>query len=464
LAAVVKDKSEDLAIFHESLSRIICQEDCAEAVRKIADIHNTQVRDSAIRMALPVLLFRKETIDTFPGIISAGSLREIVTCLVEGKMDGILAESVSFENGVEIHNFTINKKLAFEEAWLTKQLAVLILFDKRLRNIYCIMEDVQKGTETWLTEILIADRKIEKYTGEYLSEDNVSGLSKLLESLQRNVGIYNRLCGCIRAFYYSVLVKIYLLLNRVEDAEKNIPDELKSYRPLSDYVLAIKNEKNEIDIEDLYEYSVRNETYWLINNYFVVRQSATELISFCKEHEELFEKDIPLFFMYIGALNASGLQEERKTQLDKQSDKLRFIYEYWNEMLDLDPSEQVQKDFVAACRDGKMSGMVSSSEYLMIERLLYLREYDIANIYLKKHEKTGESNYRIKKYKAIILQGKKNDVEALKWFKASFAENSKDVYVIDSLITLSLMNKRTVDKAVIDAAIESNTSRLHMLV
>lgn len=464
LATVVKDKSEDLAIFHESLSKILCSEDCTDAVRKIAYIRNTQVRDSAIRMALPVLLFRKETINDLTDIVSAGSLKEIVACLAEGKTDGIFTESVSFENGLEIHNFTINKKLAFEEAWLTKQIAVLFLFESNLRNIYNAMEEIEKENKTWLTEILIADSKIEKYIGGYSSQNNVSGLPELLELLQQNAGIYDRLCHCIRAFYYSVLVKIYLLLNRVEDAEKIIPGELKLYRPLSDYVWAIKIEKNEINIADLYEYSVNNETYWLINNYFVSRKNPAELISFCKEHEELLEKDTLLFFMYLRALNASGLQEERKAQLIKQSDKLRHIYEYWNEMLDIYPSEQVQKDFISACRDGKMSGMFINSEYFIIERLLQLKEYDIADIYLKKHEKTGESNYRTKKYRAIILQEKKNDVEAIKWFKASFAENTKDVYVIDSLITLSLINKRTVDKSVIDAAIKADTSRLHMLV
>ena len=71
--------------------------------------------------------------------------------------------------------------------------------------------------------------------------------------------------------------------------------------------------------------------------------------------------------------------------------------------------------------------------------------------------------FRIKKYKAIILQGKKNDVEALKWYRAAFEDNSTDELVIDSLITLSLMNKRKVSKEVLNAAIKTDTSRLHML-
>ena len=80
-------------------------------------------------------------------------------------------------------------------------------------------------------------------------------------------------------------------------------------------------------------------------------------------------------------------------------------------------------------------------------------EYDLAELYVKKHEKIGEKGFRIKKYKAIILQGKKNDVEALKWYRAAFEDNSTDELVIDSLITLSLMNKRKVSKEVLNAAI-----------
>ena len=45
--------------------------------------------------------------------------------------------------------------------------------------------------------------------------------------------------------------------------------------------------------------------------------------------------------------------------------------------------------------------------------------------------KAGEKSFRIKKYKAIILQGKKNDVEALKWYRLAFEYNGTDEFVID---------------------------------
>lgn len=464
LAQVVKDKSDDLRIYYECLSQIICSENCTESINKIAEISNTQVRDNAIRIALPILLFRKESLEPFLEFVSSGSLKEIITSLVNGESEAVFTESVTFEGGLEIHNFTINKKLSLEEEWLIKQIAVFLLYDRRIRNIYSAMEEVEKGNRTWISEILVADRKIEKYVGEYASDDNIAGLKELHDSLKSKIAIYNHLCGSMRAFYYSVLVKIYLQMNRLEDAETIIPEEIKGYRPLSDYVLAIKNEKKEADIEEIYNYSVKNDTYWLINNYFVARRNEAELISFCREHEEVFENDRSLFFMYIGALKVTGQKEELAAILKQYAERLQYTYEYWNELLDIDYSEKAHRDFIDACREGKMTGMFVTSEHLIIERLLNYREYDIAEIYLKKHERIGEKDYRTNKYRAIIQQGKKNEVEAIKWYKAAFAENPKDVYVIDSLITLSLINKRTVDKTVIDAAKKADTSRLHMLV
>ena len=464
LAQVVKDKSDDLRIYYECLSQIICAENCTESINRIAEIRNIQVRDNAIRIAIPILLFRNESFEAFLEFVSAGSLKEIVTCLVNKEIEAVLIESITFEGGLEIHNFTINKKLSLEEEWLMKQIAVFLLYDKKIRNIYSAMEEVEKGNRTWLSEILVADRKMEKCFSGYASDDSIAGMQELQDSLKSQNALYDHLCGRMRAFYYSVLVKIYLLMNRLEDAEKIIPEEIKGYRPLSDYVLAIKSEKKEVGIEEIYNYSVKNDTYWLINNYFFARRNEAELISFCKDHEEVFENDRHLFFMYIRALKVTGQKEELVAILNQYAERLKYTYEYWNELLEIEHSEQVHRDFLDACREGKMTGMFVSSEHLIIERLLSCGEYEIAEIYLKKYEKTGEKDYRTNKYKAIIQQRKKNEVEAIKWYKAAFAENQKDVYVIDSLITLSLINKRTVDKRVIDAAKKADTSRLHMLV
>lgn len=227
----------------------------------------------------------------------------------------------------------------------------------------------------------------------------------------------------IKTLYKSARCKA---MGKIDEAEKYVPKELMQERPLSDYVYAIRIEKREVGLNEVYGYSVRNETYWLLNNYFVSSKNEKKIIDFCRGHEEIFEKDWQLFFMYQGALKVLGLNDEREFQLKKHTDELSNVYEYWNELLNLSDLEENQNAFVEACRDGKMTSLFNHSDYLIIERLLNFHEYDIAELYVTKHEKAGEKSFRIKKYKAIILQGKKNDVEALKWYRLAFEDNGTD--------------------------------------
>ena len=88
-------------------------------------------------------------------------------------------------------------------------------------------------------------------------------------------------------------------------------------KPLSDYAYAIRIEKREVGLKEVYDYSVRNETYWLLNNYFVANKNEKELIDFCSGHEEIFEKDWLLFFMYLDALKALEHNDEYAFQLKK---------------------------------------------------------------------------------------------------------------------------------------------------
>ena len=463
LAIAVKDKSDDLSLFYDCLSQILCSESCDNAVKKIADISNVRIRDNAVRIALPILLFRDESIDGLIEAATTRSLRDIVDSLISGNNERIFSEEITFASGLEIHNFTLNKKFVYEEENLVRLIVILSLYKKKIRNIQFAMEEVGKGKCTWFTDILIADKKVEGLISNN-TDDNSQELNTVINQILQHKEIYDKLCKKIRSLYYSVLVKAYLVMDKIDEAEKHIPRDLMQERPLSDYVYAIRIEKKEVELNELYDYLVRNETYWLLNNYFVARKNEKEIIEFCSEHEEIFKKDWPLFFMYLGALKVLGLNDERKIQLKKHTDELYNIYEYWNEMLNLSDLEENQKAFVEACRDGKMTCLFNQSTYLIIERLINFHEYDLAELYVTKHEKAGEKGFRIKKYKAIILQGKENDVEALKWYREAFEDNSTDKFVIDSLITLSLVNKRKVNKEVLDAAIKADTSRLHMLV
>lgn len=462
LATAVRDKSEDLSLFYECLSQILRSEICTNAVKKISGISDTRIRDNAIRIAIPILLFRNESIGELSEVATTGSLRDIVDSLIRGNDEILFSEKITFDRGLETHNFVLNKKLLYEEECLYKQIIILFLSKRQIRNIHMAMEEVGKEKQNWFTNILMIDKKVDNLIIDSNGDNSQKLMAVTKQILQYEIS-YDGLCKKLRGFYYAVLVKAYLIMNKIDEAEQHIPEDLMKERPVSDYVYVIRIKKKEVELTEVYDYSVRNEVYWLLNHYFVSRKNEKELIDFCREHEEIFEKDWSLFFMYQGALKVLNLNDERKFQLKKHTDELSKVYEYWNELLNLSDSKKNQEAFVEACRDGKMTSLFNNSEYLIIERLLNFHEYDLAELYVEKHEKIGENDFYTKKYKAIILQGKKNDLEALKWYKGAFEDNKEDKFVIDSLITLSLVNKRKISKEVVDAAIKADTSRLHML-
>lgn len=381
-----------MSLFYDCLSQILRSERCADAVKRIVDISDVRIRDNAVRTVLPILLFRDEVIDGLVEATTAGSLRDIVDSLISGNNERIFLEEITFDGGLEIHNFTLNKKLVYEEENLIKLIVILSLYERRIRNIHFAMEEVGKGKCAWFTDILIADKRVEGLISNN-ADDNSQELTTVINQILQHKEIYDGLCKKFRSFYYSVLVKAYLVMGKIDEAEKYVPKELMQERPLSDYIYAIRIEKREVGLNEVYGYSVRNETYWLLNNYFVSSKNEKKIIDFCRGHEEIFEKDWQLFFMYQGALKVLGLNDEREFQLKKHTDELSNVYEYWNELLNLSDLEENQNAFVEACRDGKMTSLFNHSDYLIIERLLNFHEYDIAELYVTKHEKAGEKSF-----------------------------------------------------------------------
>ena len=136
LAIAVKDKSDDLSLFYDCLSQILRSESCVDAAKRIADISDARIRDNAVRTALPILLFRDEAIDGLIEATTAGSLWDIVDSLISGNNERIFSEEITFDGGLEIHNFTLNKKLVYEEENLIKLIVILCLYKRQIRNIY----------------------------------------------------------------------------------------------------------------------------------------------------------------------------------------------------------------------------------------------------------------------------------------------------------------------------------------
>ena len=211
LATAVKDKSDDILLFYDCLSQILRSEVCQDAVNRIADISDVRIRDCAIRTALPILLFRNELIDSLIKSSTVESLRDIIDGLISNNNEVIFSEEITFDGGLEIHYFTLNKRLVYEEENLIKQLTIISLYEKRIKNIHLAMEEVGKENQNWFTHILIADKKVDDLIIDNLN-DNSKESASLIDQVLQFKSLYDGLCKKLRSFYYSVLVRRFCSL------------------------------------------------------------------------------------------------------------------------------------------------------------------------------------------------------------------------------------------------------------
>ena len=87
-------------------------------------------------------------------------------------------------------------------------------------------------------------------------------------------------------------------MDEIDEAEKCVPKDLMQERPLSDYAYAIRIEKREVGLKEVYDYSVRNETYWLLNNYFGANKNEKELIDFAVNTRKSLRKIGCCFYVF----------------------------------------------------------------------------------------------------------------------------------------------------------------------
>lgn len=463
LALAIKDKSSDLKKLYDCIRNTFIIDADYKILDTLEKIENITIRDNAIRAMMPIVFYKNKTVEKLSRLVTGGSLKTIVNSIESGDFSCIFTDSISNSSGLEIHNFELNKKLVCEEEWLVKQIAVVYIYQQKIFNTSTVMKDLAKGVETWFTQILISDKYIDSLLVSKNCCKTLNEVSLLSEKLKKDEPLYMGLVQIIRVLYIGIQAKAMLASGKYLDVENLIPDNLKDVQPLSDYVYMVRIEKDEIEIDELYDYCNTNQTYWLLNNYFIKQRDESKLINYCLLHEQLLLKDGPLFFMFLGALRSVGDKEKCIQYLDKYSTVYEKFYEYWNEKLHENGSENEKKQFVEICQDGKMQFVFRASIYLLIERLLNYQMYSEAEIYIRKAELFGESDSSLMKYRGVIEQGRGRHLEAIKYYYKAFQDNPEDAYVIDSIIVLSFANKRKVKEEVILSAEKVGTSRLHSL-
>lgn len=464
LEQLIDGKSSSLEKFLKAITFLIIENKSEDSMNQIIIIENKIVRDLAIKALLPVYIFMNQDLTVFESSITSQILCSVVHALSTGDYNCIFQETIDNNQVTEIHLLSLNKKMLCEEEWLVKHVMLLYLYKMQIYNVHEIMKKLIGEDANWFDKLIIADKIIDFNCNKnkvFVDENSIRSIKDDLRKSSETITNYGK---NIQVLYWGILLKADSILGEDDVLEEEIPDEIKQCNPIESFLFMKKIERQEIDVCNVYHFAERTGEYWVLNNFFISLNNPKALIVFCKDNEDIFEKDPLIFIAFIKALNKMGDDNERMKYLQKYKNILCNYYEFWNEYLEIDKSDAAKSEFVDLCRSGNIRFILIGSEELLVERLLQLQEYNVALLYVKGMEIKGFKKNKIAKYKAVIEQNKGNYVEALKLYKEAYEGATDDAYIVDSILTISLLNNRKIDEKYIKAAEKIGSSRLLMLV
>jgi hypothetical protein len=466
LLPLVATKSKDIELVVDIINNVMkkCDGEISKQEDLIGQINNNFIRDCVIRNILPLAYFRNLDVKALSELTENETLKNIISSVKENDFSYIFSEKIVHKNGIEKHIYELNKRLLAEEKWLIDQILIIYLYKQSGYSIN-IIEEKAGESESWLSTLLFWEKKIEAILYEDISEYNKERISEIEEKMLLGKELYRELADDIKEIYYSLILKTSILMQDGNDEiiEKEIPEKLKEKKKIKESLIVNKIAKNQIDFSELYAYCNSISEYWLLINYIVNKEKSDEIVKIISKHIELIEKLPAIFFIYTGSLLDLEKQDEVVVLLNKYKEYYSGYYDYWDIYLSVDKSEDIKCSFIEKSRKNELRFFNRQSEYSIVERLLFFKQYELAKMYIRRLEVQQGETSRIIKYKAFIMCGYNKNIDALELFKKIFPENSTNEQVIDKIITLSLLMKRKVDSKYIEAANNLRTPRMYLL-
>ena len=455
LYQIVEGKSEDVELAIKILKYEFFENnrDIKKVNEWLEHIKNSKIRNIVIRNIIPLMYFRKEKFNGLEMYTDAEYIKAIMSSLNKEE-DSFLFTVVKEENqqGIETHRIILNQKVQDAESWVVNQIVSIYLYN--LQNINCVslMADLSDPKSSWLSMLLQYSKRIDTLAYEGVKDNTIKEIVNIKSLLEGKSKIYNELSDDLKALYYSLLVKAALISEEgLNNILVDIPQSIRSMRPLKDYLLSVRVDEKTIGFEEVYQFCAETEDYRLLAQYMIsIKDAPTEVLKLIDEHSELLERNETIFFIYCDTLRHLGKYKETKDYLDRYKNRYQHLFPYWNIYLEVDDS--VKEEFINICDCHKIDYLNVYDNCQLVERLLNFADYDTAEFYNHRLELMENWQSTFKKYKAFILDGRKKHIDALELFKEIWDGFPDDILVLNRILAISIECKRHIEDKYIEAA------------
>lgn len=455
LYQIVEGKSEDVELAIKILKYEFFEND--RDIKKVNEwlehIKNSKIRNIVIRNIIPLMYFRKEKFNGLEMYTDAEYIKAIMSSLnIEEYSFLFTVVKEEDQQGIETRRIILNKKVQDAESWVVNQIVSIYLYN--LQNINCVslMADLSDPKRSWLSMLLQYSKRIDALVYEGVNDKTIKEIVNIKSLLEGKSKIYNELSNDLKALYYSLLVKAALISEEdLNNILVDIPQSIRSMRPLKDYLLSVRVDKKTIGFEEVYKFCEETEDYRLMAQYMIsIKDDPTEVLRLIDEHSDLLERNETIFFIYCDTLRHLGKYKETKDYLDKFKNRYQNLFLYWDIYLEVDDS--VKEEFINICDHHKIDYLNVYDNCKLVERLLNFADYDAAEFYNHRLELLENWQPIFKKYKAFILYGRKKYIDALELFKEIWDDFPDDMLVLNRILAISIECKRYIEEKYIEAA------------
>lgn len=431
-------------------------------------INSNYISNDIVRFLILCWIKEKNKLLELYNLMKESELKSIILHICEDKRDQFIKIETKRENYANIYNYELVESYPHEK-WLVRRICAFWLSDNSAVNIYMALRTLLGNDLSYIEELLILEKEQEAILSTTstteLVRTRIQDIGKVLKDMKCKIDHSHRF---IKEKYYLILLRNHTILKDKEDVDiiSIIPACVKDNAEIKSLIIQYRIDKDEVSEEEVFEFCKEKGEYWLYNN-FLIKYSGEpyKILALIEKHIELLKLDVHIYLMYVQAVRICNGIKQAIVLMEEYKEYHKDYIEFWIELLRLlEKKDELLDSIYNNWKEEKLKYINLSSEIDFAELLVDSGKYENAMQVVKKLETLENISPRVLKLKAKLLVEEKQLIEALNILEEIFEDYSKDSFVVDTYIVLSLNTRREVPQKIINAAIEIGTARLFMLV
>lgn len=387
-------------------------------------------------------------------------LKSIAENLVIKNYDAFYKEVIQDSNGLKTINVEVLNNYP-NERWLVLRICAIVSLNKPVKNASSAIVELLGSDQSITDMILYFERKsLEIQSTNY---DDTEAAEKLYQEIVDVLVQVNRLPEAIQNKYYTALLRTSVLISseKSKEAVGYVPTKLQNNKEIEMLCMQVSIIAGEANEEGIVSICVKNDQYWLFNNYLIQFEKTPERMKeIIENHRFIISKDVSVFLIYVQTIAITEGKRKAKELLESYEESFSGYLEYWVEKVRISSQEESQRIIEYVCGKKDLYSCSPLSRVIFI-RMLYDFEYYEEALREIEHERVYSSMVGDLIYiRSMILLKTKREIEAWDSFRTLFASGRRDSEIIFYLLVLANRNKRDVDDSVLQAAADSSNPKV----